>query len=172
MSGVELLVGAAASGTAGTAGFTAATGGLFGAGGAVTAGASFSTLATAVSVIGAIQGATSTAAAADYNRKLAIQNAIASNAAAAQQVERQRRLSLKRAGANRAHDPDKLDLLEDSAIEEELAIQDTLHAGATQFVGFGNNANLERSKARNARVGGGVTAFGTLLGGAGERFAT
>ena len=124
------------------------------------------------SAAGAMAQGKATSDAANYNAQLNAQNALASQRAAAEQAKRQERLRNKRAGTNRAHDPDKLDLLEDNAIEEELAIQDTLHAGLTQSIGFGNNANLDRSSAANARRSGTTNAFGSLLSGAGDIAAT
>jgi len=164
MSGVELLVGAAASGTAGTAGFTAATGGLFGAGGAVTAGASLSTLASVAGAIGALSQGAAASNAANFNAQVANNNALAARAAAAENADRQRRLSVKRKGANRANDPDKLDLLEDSAIEEELAISDIISGGTGRSIGFASTAALDRARGSAARTGGATSAFGSLLG--------
>lgn len=168
MSGVEFLVGAAASGTAGTAGFTAATGGLFGAGGVVTAGASASTLGTLAAVtsgIGSIAQGNAASNAANFNAQVANNNAIAARAAAAENAKRERRLGAKRRGANRSLDPDKLDLLEDSAIEEELNVQSILHQGELQSAGFGNNASLDIAGGKNAKTAGFTSAFGSVLQG-------
>ena len=106
--------------------------------------------------------------AANYNAQVAANNAVAARLAAAEDAKREGRLSGKRQGANRAQDPDKLDLLEDNALEEELALQSIIHGGEVQGVGFTNNAQLEKSRGKAAASGAAFGAASTLLGAAGK----
>jgi hypothetical protein len=123
---------------------------------------------TAVSVIGTLQAGAAAQRAANFNAQVAANNAHAARLAAAEDAKRQRRLGLKRQGARRALDPDKLDLLEDNAIEEELAVLSLLHAGEVEAAGFENTSALERSRGKAARSSSRFGAAGTLLGAAGK----
>ena len=120
---------------------------------------------SALSAVGAISQGKAAQDAANFNAQVANNNAIAARAAAAENATRERRLGAKRRGANRALDPDKLDLLEDSAIEEELNVRSILHGGELKAVGFQNNAALSIAKGQSARASGFTSAFGSLLQG-------
>ena len=124
--------------------------------------------ATVVSIIGTLKGAKATQDAANYNAQVGFNNANAARLAAQEDAKRQKRLGLKRQGAARALDPDKLDLLEDSAIEEELQISTILHAGDVKAIGSENTASLDIAKGMAARQSGYVSAAGTLLTGAAD----
>ena len=162
MTGFEAL----ALGTAASGG-VAATGGLFGTAGAFSLGSTLGTFGTAASVLGQISAGNNAQMAANYNAQLAYQQAAAQRAAAAENAKREKRLGLKRQGTLRSLDPDKLDLLEDSAIEEELEVQSILHAGEVGAIGSQNTASLERARGKAARTSALFGAAGTaLLGGA------
>ena len=119
--------------------------------------------AAAVSAVGAIQQGQAAQDAANFNATVAQNNAVASRQAAAESARRERRLGRKRQGALRALDPDKLDLLEDSAIEEELAIQSILHAGELEAAGLSGAASLARARGSAARSASFISASSTLL---------
>ncbi len=121
----------------------------------------------AMSAVGAIQQGKSANAAAQYNAQLSRQNAIAKRAAAKEKATREARLGTKRMGALRAMDPNKMDLLEDSAIEEELAYQSIIHEGETGAIGDENTARLDVARGKAAQSAGYTQAAGSvLLGGA------
>jgi hypothetical protein len=90
--------------------------------------------------------------------------------AALEDGKRQKRLGMKRQGSRRALDPDKLDLLEDNALEEELAVQSIIHAGEIQAVGFENTARLEIAKGKSARSAATFGAFSSVLMGGAHAF--
>jgi hypothetical protein len=120
-----------------------------------------------VSAIGQLQAGANAQQAANFNAQVAFNNAHAARLAALEDGKRQKRLGLKRQGARRAIDPDKLDLLEDSALEEELAVQSIIHAGEIQAVGFESTARLEIAKGKSARSAATFGAFSSvLMGGA------
>lgn len=124
-------------------------------------------IGTAVSAIGQLQAGANAMDAANRNAGVMFQNANASRLAANENAKRQRRVAGKRAGTNRAADPDKIDLLEDTAIEEELAIQSIVHAGEVDAIGFENRARLAIAQGKNAKQASVFGAFSTvLIGGA------
>ncbi len=132
--------------------------------------ATYIMLASAVmSAAAAMQQAKAQSDAANFNAQVANNNAIATRAAAAENAKREGRAGDKRMGAIRARGGmDKMDLLVDSAMEEELEIQTILHAGELQATGFANTALLDTASARNARASGNITAASALLSGAGN----
>ena len=130
---------------------------------AATAATYLALAGTAVTAIGQLSAGASASKAAKFNAQLAQQQAQAQREAAAENAKRQERLGDKRQGALRAINPDKLDLLEDSAIEEELEVQSILHAGDVGAIGSQNTATLERAKGKAARTGALIGAAGTLL---------
>tara|TARA_R110000803_G_scaffold34612_4_gene75468 strand:+ start:1626 stop:2096 length:471 start_codon:yes stop_codon:yes gene_type:complete len=124
-----------------------------------------------VTAVGQLQAGANAQKAANFNAQVAFNNANAARLAAVEDGKRQSRLSAKRQGANRAQDPDKLDLLEDNALEEELAFQSIIHAGEIQATGFTNNAQLDIAKGKAAKSASRVAAAGTLLGAASKGFS-
>ena len=121
----------------------------------------------AAAAAGAMQQAKAASDAANFNAQVANNNAIATRAAAAENAKREGRAGDKRLGAIRARGGmDQMDLLVDSAMEEELGIQSMLHAGEIQGTGFANTALLDTASASNARASGNITAASTLLSGA------
>jgi hypothetical protein len=119
--------------------------------------------ATAVSAVGQLQAGANAQKAANFNAQVAFNNAHAARQAALENSKRQKRLGAKRQGVLRAIDPDKLDLLEDSAIEEELAVQSIIHGGEVEAVGFENNARLEIARGKSARSQALFGAAGSIL---------
>ena len=115
----------------------------------------------AMSAIGSMQQGNSANAAAQYNAQVANNNAIAARQAAGEDERRMRRLTKQRMGSLRA----SLDLLEDSAMQEELEALSIRHGGEIQAMGFENTANLERAKGKAAKTSGFSGAAGSLLKG-------
>ncbi len=124
---------------------------------------------TAVSAVGAIKQGQSANAVAQYNAKLSKGSATAARAAAAENAKREKRLGMKRQGDLRARGS-SMDVLEDSAREEELNLLSILHGGEVQASGFGNTATLDRARGANAVTDSYFSAAGTLLKG-GEKVA-
>jgi hypothetical protein len=124
--------------------------------------------ASAVSAVGQLQAGINAANAANFNAQANFNNAHAARLAAIEDAKRQKRIGVKRQGARRASPggTDKLDLLEDNALEEELAVQSIIHAGEVQAVGFENNARLEIARGKTARSSSVFGAFTTVLMGA------
>ena len=125
-------------------------------------------LSSGMQAIGSIQQGKAQQQAANYNAQMAFNNAAAARAAAEEDARREKRQGLKRMGAMRAHAPAKLDLLEDSAMEEELNFQTVLHGGEMQAIGYENTARLEIARGKAARATGYAGAAGALLSGAGS----
>jgi hypothetical protein len=121
-----------------------------------------------VSAVGQLQAGANAQAAANYNAQVSHQNARAARLAAIEDSKRQRRLATKRQGARRALDPDKLDLLEDNAIEDALEEQSLLHSGEVKAIGFENNAQLEIARGKAAKSSAATSAAFTLITGAGQ----
>ena len=130
-------------------------------------GTEFLIASTVVSSIGQRAAGAQAKSAAGYNAALAMMNAKAAKDAAEEKATRETRLGAKRQGTLRSLDPNKLDLLEDSAIEEELNVQTVIHAGDVAAVGHENTARLEIAKGKAAMTGAIIGAAGSaLLGGA------
>jgi hypothetical protein len=121
-----------------------------------------------ISASGQLQAGKAEQEAANFNAAVARNNAAAARAAALEDSRREKRLGTKRQGARRAIDPDNLDLLEDNAMEDELLVLTTLHAGEVEAIGFESTGALETARGKAARASGRMSAAGTLLGGAGK----
>ena len=117
----------------------------------------------AISAMGAIQQGKAASDAANFNAQVANNNAISARQGAAEQAKREARLGQKRMGTLRAIDPDKGDLLEDSAIEEELNLQTILHSGELAALGFRNTAALDLASGENAKTASYISASSSLL---------
>lgn len=118
----------------------------------------------AVAAVGSIAQAQSASKAAKYNESVARGNAIAARDAAQEEARRSRRLSMKRMGTLRANGA-SLDLLEDSAMQEELQALTIEHQGEIEAAGYSASANLNRARARNESTAGYFGAATTLLQG-------
>ena len=147
-----------------------------------------SVASTAFSVIGAIQQGNAQSAqykaqaqAADYNAKVAENNAIAINqqTAAREDAERrQRRIRLGSAAASMSQSGltdtgSIMDMFDQSAIESELDILNSRYEGNLQARGYGEQAKLDRysaatasSNASAAKSAGMLNAGAALLSGA------
>ena len=119
---------------------------------------------TAVSAVGAIKQGQQANAVAQYNAKLSDNSATAARAAAAENAKRERRLGMKRQGDLRARGS-SMDVLEDSAREEELNLLSILHGGEVQASGFGNTATLDRARGANAVTDSYLSASSEVLKG-------
>lgn len=116
---------------------------------------------------------------ADQNRKTAIETA--DIAATDKRRDNRRIMAQMRAaygtsGIEMAGSP--LDVLEDTALEQELGAQrvkyeGTLRAreGAIQMLGMREDAELQRMEASSARQAGGIAAIGSVIGGIGSGLA-
>ena len=119
---------------------------------------------TALTAIGAIKQGQSANAVAKYNAKLEENNARAAIASSEENARREGRLGRKRQGELRAYGV-SMDVLEDSAKEEELNLLSILHGGEVQASGARNTARLDRARGRNALTQSYFSASGTLLKG-------
>lgn len=133
---------------------------------------------TAFSVYGAIQSANAEASAAKYNAKVADQNANIARQQAAADEDRQRRIAAKTMGGIRANygasgvtlEGSPLDVIEESAANAKLDELNIRYNGELQAMGFQNTANLDRSRAANAKTSGYLTAGSALLVGGSKSY--
>lgn len=126
-------------------------------------GTEFLILSSIVGAVGQLKAGMDAKAAGDYNAALNENNAVAARKHANASALRQKRIAAKRQGALRAVDPDKMDLLEDSALEEALAVADIVHGGEIKAVGFENTAELDRMRGQNAMTGAVIGAASSVL---------
>ena len=119
-----------------------------------------------LSAVGQLNAGAAAARAERFNDAMFTANAVAARAAAKEDGRRQKRFGLQRQGANRALDPDKLDLLEDGNMEEELAFQSILHAGEVRAIESENKARFARFRGDQAGSTAISGAAATLLVGA------
>lgn len=124
-----------------------------------------------VSAAGAMAQGEAQANAAEYEGLVADRNAkIARNQAAVEQ-EDQRRENLRQLGAVRAAygasgiemSGSPLDVLSDTALEQELDVARIGYRGELKAIGEGDKANLARAEADNARSAGAIGAVGSVL---------
>ncbi len=125
---------------------------------------------TAMSAVGAIQAGQAQKSASNFNAAVARNNAIAAQQTATENARRQERAGRKRQGELRANvstfSGSALDLIEDSAMEEELQRLSIIHGGDVQAAGFNNTATLETMQGKAAANAGFMKAGSTLLLGA------
>jgi len=137
--------------------------------------------------IGAMQQASAAAAAAqqnaaiaDYNRKVSERNAAATLQTTQlesdeKRREGQRRLSSMRVAygaSNLSLEGSPLDVLEDTALEQELDVAKLGYKGRVKAVGYKDEAanyamkaELHRMEAESAQAAGPISAIGKLFGG-------
>ena len=121
----------------------------------------------AVSAVGALKQGADAKAAGEYNAAVGRNNAVAARKHAAASALRQKRVASKRMGTLRSIDPDKMDLLEDSALEEALAVADIVHGGELKAAGLETTARLDQMRGENAMSSGVMSAAsGVLMAGA------
>lgn len=125
----------------------------------------------AISAVGSIRQAQATAAAANYNAQVADRNATVARQQAAADEVRQRSVNSRRLGSIRAAygasgvtmEGTPLEVLEDSAAQAELDALTIRYKGELAAIGANDEATLQRSRAKNARAEGNISAAGTLL---------
>lgn len=130
-----------------------------------------------VSAVGAVSQAASARSAANYNAQVAERNATVARQQAAVNEQAQRRdayraLGRMRAGygaAGVATEGTPLDVLENSAAEAELDALNIRYKGQLASMGYGEEANLQRSRGKSAMTAG-VFKAGTALLGAGGAY--
>lgn len=151
--------------------------------------AAASAVSGVIGALGAIQAANAQAAAAEYNAKIQERNAIIADQNRKQAVEtseiaatdkrrdNRRVLAAMRAaygtsGLDLAGSP--LDVLEDTAVEQELDVQRIRYEGrarsregAIQMLGLREDATLSRMEGKAAKTAGYIGAAGQLVGGIG-----
>jgi hypothetical protein len=116
-------------------------------------------LGTAFSAMGQLQAGANAQANANTNATGLFQLANADRLKGVEDRKRQRRL----AGKNRAIDPDKLDLLEDNAIEGALIEADITHAAEIQALSRENRGRAQIALGKQARAQSVFGAFSTAL---------
>ncbi len=151
--------------------------------------AAASAVSGVIGAMGAIQAANAQATAAEYNARIQERNAVIADqnrkqaldtaeiAASDKRRENRRVLASMRAaygtsGLEMAGSP--LDVLEDTALEQELDTQRIMYEGrlraregAIQMLGLREDAALSRMEGRSARTAGYIAAAGSLASGAG-----
>lgn len=135
--------------------------------------AALSIVGGVISAIGAISAANAQARAAEYNAQVAERNRIAilaqaDNEAIDKTRENERRLAVVRAaygkaGIDLAGSP--LDVIQDTAIEQQLDVSRIRYEGELKAIGQQDQATLYRMEASNARTAGSISAVGALFGG-------
>lgn len=151
--------------------------------------AAASAVSGVIGALGAIQSANAQAAAAEYNAKIQERNAIIADQNRKQAIQtaeitatdkrrdNRRILASMRAaygtsGLEMAGSP--LDVLEDTAVEQELDVQRIRYEGrararegAIQMLGLREEATLSRMEGQAAKTAGYIGAAGQLVGGIG-----
>lgn len=136
-------------------------------------GAIASVIGGVVGAIGAMQSANAQARAAEYNAAVQRRNAQAilaqtDNEAADTVRENRRRMAAIRSqygasGLELAGSP--LDVLTDTAIEQEYDVKKVRYAGQLEAIGKTDQAKLYTMEAKNARTAGTISAVGALFSG-------
>jgi hypothetical protein len=127
-------------------------------------------LGTGISALGQLQAGINARNNANINAKSLFDLANADRLAGIENRKRQKRANLKLAGMNRAIDPDKLDLLEDNAIEGALLEADITHAANLSALQKENQARAQIAFGQQAFGQGVFGAFSSTLIGAGTAF--
>ncbi len=125
----------------------------------------------AIGAIGAIRQGQAAQAAAEFNAKVAENNASSAKLQAKEEERRHRIVARKRIGATRAAigasgislEGSPLDVLEENAANAELDALTIRHAGEVANIDFLNRARVERFKGRQAKTNSFFNAGSTLL---------
>jgi hypothetical protein len=128
---------------------------------------------TVISAIGALQSASSQRDAANYNAAVASQNATIARQQGEADAAKLRRQQTKQLGDMRAAyaangislEGSAIDVLGDTAGQFELDIQNARYNAELKAIGYGNEAQLQRSRASSAETAGYLNAAGTIIGG-------
>ncbi len=132
---------------------------------------------TAVAVIGAVRQGQAAAASADYNAKIAQQNAQIAEGQGAAAGESQQRDAARRIGAAEAaygasgvqlSDGSPLDVLEQSARESALDAATLKYNYKIRGMGFTNQAGLYSAQSGFASTAGTLNAGAAVLSGTGQ----
>jgi len=119
---------------------------------------------TAVSAIGAISTANAARKSGDVNAAIGEANAIGARNAAAENAKRAERDGRKRMGELR-NSGLLMDVIEDQAREEELAILTATYERELDALGLERDASISRTGGRNAQKAGYASAAGLLVQG-------
>lgn len=124
-----------------------------------------------VGAMGAMQQGKAQSQAATYTAQVADRNAKIARQQADVEQEDQRRENMRQRGAIRAAyggsgiemAGSPLDVLEDTAMEQELDVERIGYRGALRALGENDKANLARAEAENAKSAGAIGAMGSIL---------
>lgn len=124
-----------------------------------------------VGAMGAMQQGKAQSQAATYQAQVADRNAKIARQQADVEQEDQRRENLRQRGAIRAAyggsgiemAGSPLDVLEDTAMEQELDVERIGYRGTLRALGENDKANLARAEAENAKSAGAIGAVGSIL---------
>ena len=134
---------------------------------------------TAVAVYGVYQQGQAQKSAAEYNAKLAQQNAIVARQQADLRARQQDRLNRMRLGTIRAtqgaaggaqDEGSVLDIVADNAMQGELQRQEIVYEGELKARGFSATAALDIMQGKAAAKAGAIGAGSALLGGASKSY--
>ena len=118
----------------------------------------------AMSAVGAISSGNAAKKAGDFNAAIGEANAVGARNAAAENAKRVERQGRQRMGELR-NSGLLMDVIEDQAREEELAILTATYEGELDALGLERGATLSRMEGRNAQKAGYINAAGSLLQG-------
>jgi len=130
---------------------------------------------TAVAVYGVYQQGQAQKSAADYNARLAGQNAVIARQQADLRARQQDRLNRMRLGTIRAtqgaaggaqDEGSVLDIIADNAMQGELQRQEIMYEGELKARGYQGTAALDRMQGKAAGKAAAIGAGSALLGGA------
>jgi len=124
-----------------------------------------------VGAMGAQQQGAATAAAANYQAQVATRNATVARQQATAEADDQRRENRRQLGAIRAAyggsgiemAGSPLDVLEDTALEQELDVQRIGYRGELRAAGENDKATLSLMEAKNAKKAGQIGAVSSVL---------
>jgi hypothetical protein len=124
-----------------------------------------------VGAMGAMQQGKAQSQAATYTAQVADRNAKIARQQADVEQEDQRRENMRQRGAIRAAyggsgiemAGSPLDVLEDTAMEQELDVERIGYRGTLRALGENDKANLARAEAENAKSAGAIGAMGSIL---------
>ena len=124
-----------------------------------------------VGAMGAMQQGKAQSNAATYTAQVADRNAKIARQQADVEQEDQRRENMRQRGAIRAAyggsgiemAGSPLDVLEDTAMEQELDVERIGYRGTLRALGENDKANLARAEAENAKSTGAIGAIGSIL---------
>lgn len=137
-------------------------------------------VAAVVSAVGAVRSAQANSAAANFNAQVSERNAVVARQQAAADEARQRSITQRRLGSIRAAygasgvtmEGTPLDLLEDSAAQAELDALTIRYKGELAAIGAGDDATLQRARAKSAREEGTWRAASALTSAAGSYYGS